>query len=261
MKNKFDILVLIVLLLAAAGWVYTPHDPMEQAFLDDRLSGPGAENWLGVDGLGRDFASRVWRGAANTVGMAAAATVLCLLVALALLALEQGGPGWVRPGVRGLVAAWIGIPVLFVGLLLLVFLHPSVPTLVLAASLGSAPLAFRQCRALWLEQRHRLYVTASITLGASRGHLLRRTLWPNLRIDFRALAKLVFALCVLELSGLAFLGLIGDPDFPELGSLLRQNQTYLFRQASLVVWPGLVLFVILLLIQLSNIRNSGTRIG
>ncbi len=256
MKNGFDLAVLGVLFVAVIGWVYTPYDPVEQAFMDIRLTGASWNHWLGVDGLGRDVASRLWRAAANTVGMGAAATTGCLLSAVILLALEQGGPAWVRRSIRGVVAAWIGIPVLFVGLLLLVFLRPSPATLVLAAALGSVPLAFRQCRVLWLEQRQALYVTASVVLGASRGHLLRQTLWPNLKIDFLALAKLVFALCILELSGLAFLGLVGDPDFPELGALLRQNQTYVFRQASLVVWPGLTLFVILSLIQLSNIRRD-----
>ena len=69
------------------------------------------------------------------------------------------------------------------------------------------------------------------------------------------LAKLILAISILELSGLAFLGLIGDPDFPELGAILKQNQSYLFRNPMLVAWPGLILSTLLFLVHLSKSRS------
>lgn len=158
--------------------------------------------------------------------------------------------------VRQAVGVWIAIPVIFVGLLLLVFLNPSPGTLVFAAAVGLIPLAFRQLRILWLEQTRTEYVRASVVLGTTMGRLFWLTLWPNLRPDFLALLRLLFALAVLELSGLAFLGLIGDPDFPELGALLRENQRYLFQQPLLVLWPGLILTVLLVGVQLPGARRD-----
>jgi len=111
-------------------------------------------------------------------------------------------------------------------LILLVFLPPGAGTLVLAVALGNAPLSYRQLRISWREQMRAAYVEASQSLGAAGWSFFRKTLWPNLWPDIAALARLVFALSALELSGLAFLGLMGDPDFPELGAMLRQYQPY-----------------------------------
>lgn len=234
------------------GLFFTPYDPMAQDFLDHRLASPSWAHPMGVDGLGRDVASRVWSGGANTLLMGISATLGALLAALMLLVTEQTGPHLLRRAIRQTVGVWIAIPVLFVGLLLLVFLKPAPETLVLAAAVGGVPLAFRQLRILWLEQKKAEYVRASVVLGAGHWRILHRSVWPNLRPDVWAVVKLLFALSVLELSGLAFLGLIGDPDFPELGALLRANQRYLFLRPGLVIWPGLVLTGLLLAVQLSG---------
>lgn len=249
--------LLVAVLLA--GLFYTPHDPMAQSFLEERLTGPSWEHPMGVDGLGRDVASRIWIGGAHTLLMGIAATCGAWLAALVLLVVEQSGPGLVRRAIRQTVGVWIAVPVLFVGLLLLVFLRPSPETLVLAAGAGSVPLVFRQLRVLWLEQKKAEYVTAGIVLGTGKWRLFHRNIWPNLRPDVWAVAKLVFALSVLELSGLAFLGLIGDPDFAELGALLRENQRYLFQRPSLAIWPGVVLSGLLIAVQLSGVRSERRR--
>lgn len=249
-----EILLFVLMVLLLAGLVFEPHDPMAQDFLPERLSRPTWTHPMGVDGLGRDVASRVWRGGAHTLLMGMAAAAGAVGAAVVLLSLEQAGPVFLRRTIRRTVGVWIAIPVLFVGLLLLVFMKPSPSTLVLAAGIGCVPLGFRQLRILWLEQKRAEYIRASVVLGAGRWRVLFGDIWPNLRPDVWALVKLIFALAVLELSGLAFLGLIGDPDFPELGALLRENQRYLFQRPSLVVWPGLVLSGLLLTVQLSGVR-------
>lgn len=243
------------LILSLLGLLYTPYDPLEQNFRDDAFSRATVNHWLGIDGLGRDFGSRLWRGAGNTVAMALMALTLNFIIASSLLYLDQSGPRWLQHLIPLGIGIWVAIPVLLFGLVLLVFLKPSTGTLVVAASLGNVPLAYRQLRILWLEQRNALYVRASEILGAGRCHLLIYTLWPNLRPDLLGLAKLILAISVLELSGLAFLGLIGDPDFPELGAILKQNQSYLFRSPMLVVWPGIILCSLLLILHLSKPRT------
>ncbi len=245
-------------LWALLGLLWTPHDPQAQAFLEARLAGPGAGHWLGVDGLGRDVLSRVWRGSGNTVLLGATAAAGALLGAAALLVVERRGPAWAGALLRPLLAAGLALPVLFVGLILLVFLRPSPWTIVLACALGSVPFAFRQLRVMWIEQAGALHVTASRALGAGPAHVIRFSIWPNLRPQAVALAKLLFAVGVLELSGLTFLGLTGDPDLPELGTILRQNQAYLFLQPGLVLWPGLLLSGLLLLVHLSTVRGPAT---
>lgn len=247
----------VLVVAALCGFFLTPHDPGAQSFIAERLSGPGWSHWLGVDGLGRDFFSRMWLGTANTILLGSSASLMTLLLASGLLAAERGGPLWFAKLVRSLVSLGIAMPVLFVGLLLLVFLKPSAPALVAAVGIGGVPFAFRQLRVIWVEQANALHVLASRALGATTGHLVKFTVWPNVRSQVWSLAKILFAVSVLELSGLTFLGLTGDPDLAELGTLLRQNQAHLFQQSFLVVWPGVVLTGLLLLVQLSAIRGRG----
>lgn len=241
-----------VLLIALVGVWWTPYDPGAQDFRDLARQGPGPGHWLGVDALGRDLGSRLWAGAGHTVGLAGAILTINFLGAALLLLVERTGPGPLRAGVRAGMGLAVAVPVLLLGLLLLVWLGPSPGALVLAAAVGNLPLTFRQMRVLWLEQRGALYVQASEVLGGGVWHRWWFALWPNLRPDLAALARLVFAIGVLELSGLAFLGLLGDPDFPELGSILRQHQSEIFTAPWLVFAPALLLSGLLALVHVSG---------
>lgn len=233
------------------GLVFTPYDPLAQDFRAASLEGPSWAHWMGIDPLGRDLLSRLWRGTANTVVMALGAVAGAFVGSAGLLALSERWR-FARRLIDALINVWVAVPVFFIGLLLLVVFSPSPGVLVVAAALGNVPLAFRQLRVLWRSQRSALYVESSIVLGAPFGDLLRHTIWPNLWPDLLALAKLVFAMSALELSGLAFLGLIGDPDFPELGSILRQHLGDLYRAPLLVLWPGLALTGLLALVHASG---------
>jgi peptide/nickel transport system permease protein len=244
---------------ALFGLVWTPHDSGATAYLELRGAGSSTAHWMGVDRLGRDVFSRVWLGSGTTVLLGAAAATGALVLSLLLLMLEQRGPRVLRRLVLSLVAAGLALPVLFVGMILLVFLPPSSWALVLACALGSVPFAFRQLRVVWIEQQGALHVVASRALGAGRWHLVWFSVWPNLRPQAAAVVRLLFAVAVLELSGLSFLGLAGDPDQAELGVLLRQHQAYLFQEPMLVVWPGLVLTGLLLMVHLANVRGQGSR--
>ena len=253
--RPFDLLAGTLLLVALGGMLYTPHDPMGQLFRERALEGPGLSHWLGIDGLGRDFLSRLWEGSGHTVALASLALSLSLALGALLLLLEQVFPRTAGRLIRSLMGLWVALPVIFIGLLLLVFLDPSPGTLVLAVGLGNLSFAFRQLRVFWAGIRGSLYVRSSEVLGARGWALFRWAIWPNLVPDLFALARLLFAMSALELSGLAFLGLIGDPDFTELGSILKQNQAYLYQAPMLVVLPGICLSLLLLSVHLSRFHR------
>jgi len=253
--SVIGVIAAVWMIWALTGLIYTPYDPQAQAFLDLRLSGSVAGHLFGVDGLGRDMLSRLWRGSGVTVVLGLSASGLTLLFASLLLAVERSGPIVFKTLIRGIVSIGIALPVLFVGLLFLVFLEPSPGTLVIAVAIGSVPFGYRQLRVVWAEQAGALHVSASRALGARRSHLVRLSIWPNARVQMLSLAKLLFAVGVLELSGLTFLGLTGDPDLPELGTILRHNQAYLFQEPVLVIWPGIFLSGLLLVVHLSNVQG------
>lgn len=242
MARRFSHVFAFVLLAGIAlGWVWTPHPPGEQLFRDNALEGFSWIHPFGIDGLGRDFLSRCWLGLANTLGLSMGALAISATLAAVLLGIERSGIPFLSGAIHWLVGLWVAVPVLFISLICLVFLPPSPQTLMVAVGVGNVPLTFRQLRVLWMGLQQRLFVQASEVLGASPWLKFRFTLFPNLLPDLAGLGRLVFAIAALELSGLAFLGLIGDPDFPELGGILQQNHAYLYKAPHLILLPGILL--------------------
>jgi peptide/nickel transport system permease protein len=261
MKRSFslrrlpDFWAVLVLFGALGGLLVTPYDSREQAFRDRALEGPSLAHPLGIDGLGRDFLSRIWEGSGHTVALAVLALVITLGIAALLVSIERIFPNSIGRFIRMAVGLWVAFPVIFIGLLLLVFLHPSPVTLVVAVGLGNLAFAFRQLRVFWMATRNALFVQSSEVLGARGWSLFRWAIWPNLVPDLFALSRLLFAMSALELSGLAFLGLIGDPDYAELGSILKQNQAYLYQAPALAILPGAILSLLLLSVHLSRFHK------
>ncbi len=231
--------------LCALGFVVTPFDPYSQAFLGVVDAGFNWSHAFGIDELGQDVLSRVWRGAANTVFYALLASVGTLAFSTALLALERKGGRWVSQAILSVVSLGIAIPVMFLGLLFMIFMERSPATLSFAISVAGVPLAFRQIRILWIEQNALAHVEASRAIGGGARHLFFFSLLPNVRPQFLEIWKLVYAIAILELSALTFLGLAGDPNWAELGTLLKMHQKHLLLDPLLVVWPGVTLCGIL----------------
>ena len=130
-----------------------------------------------------------------------------LLLAGALLLLEQRAPGWLSRFILSTISGWLAIPVLFIAPDFIdLFQARTVYPDLCGWRWATCRLPSRQLRVLWLHQKETLYVQASRVLGSRSWMLFRKTIWPNLQPDVLGLAKLVFSFSVLEISGLAFLG-------------------------------------------------------
>jgi len=242
--------ILLCLLLLLLGLFWTPYDPYGQDHFALRISGSSGEHWLGVDRLGQDYLSRIWRGAGNSILFALLGSLVVLLLSFCLLAAELKGGRVVGNGVRSAVSFGIAMPAIFIGLLIVTFMERGPFALTTAIAVAGVPFAFRQLRVLWQELNRTAYVEASRAIGGSLWHRFWFTVWPNLWPQLLSLWKLVFAFALLELSALTYLGLAGDPNWAELGTLLREGQKLLLQSPSFVVWPGMTLCFVLGLVRL-----------
>ncbi len=241
-RNAAPIAFFVVCLF---GFGLTPFDPYGMLFLENVEGGFTWAHLFGVDELGQDVFSRVWRGSANTICYALAASFGTLILSSGLLTAERKGGANVSKMILSMVSLGIAVPVMFLGLLFMIFMDRSPSTLSFAISIAGVPLAFRQLRILWIEQNAAMHVEASRAIGGGARHLFFFSLLPNLRPQLVEIWKLVFAVAILELSALTFLGLAGDPNWAELGTLLHKHQKHLLQQPLLVVWPGVTLCSIL----------------
>ncbi|MBC2606458.1 ABC transporter permease subunit [Pelagicoccus albus] len=234
-------LVLGLFAVLLAGLFWTPYDPYGQEFFTLRASGPSWEHWLGVDRLGQDYLSRIWRGSGNSILFAFLGSFVSIVVSALLLGLEEKGGRVIGSAVRSVVSFGIAMPAIFVGLLIVTFMERGPWALTTAISVAGVPFAFRQLRVLWSELKSTAYVEASKAIGGGAWHRFNFTIWPNLWPQLLGLWKLVFAFSLLELSALTYLGLAGDPNWSELGTLLREGQKLLLNDPSFVIWPGMAL--------------------
>lgn len=242
--------IFLCLALLLAGLLWTPHDPYGQDFFELRITGASFEHWLGVDRLGQDYLSRIWRGAGNSILFASLGSLAVLGASSLLLLLERKGGRVVGNVVRSAVSFGIAMPAIFIGLLIVTFMERGPLALTTAIAVAGVPFAFRQLRVLWQELSGTAYVEASRAIGGGIWHRFRFTVWPNLWPQLLGLWKLVFAFALLELSALTYLGLAGDPNWAELGTLLREGQKLLLQSPAFVIWPGMMLCFVLGLVRL-----------
>jgi peptide/nickel transport system permease protein len=233
-------LVGAVLLAAAAGALYTPHDPDRPDFRV-RLAPPSAAHPLGTDHFGRDLLSRVMAGAANAllVGGVAVGIGLALGSAVGIAA------GWAGGRVDDLLMrpaeALAAFPALLLALLLASVIGPGWFASMLAIGLASVPAFARLARAATLEQRARDYVQSARALGAAPARIVLRHVLPNVVAPLLVLATAAFATAILAEAALSYLGLGTQPPAASWGRMLREAQTFVELSPWPTVFPGLAI--------------------
>jgi peptide/nickel transport system permease protein len=233
-------LVLALLLAAAVGSVYTPHDPDRPDFTV-RLAPPSAAHPFGTDHFGRDLLSRVLAGAGNALLVGAVAVGLGLLAGSALGLAAGWAGGWLDDAVMRPVEALAAFPAVLLALLLAAVLGPGWVSSMAAIGLASVPAFARVARAATIEQGAREYVESARALGAPAPRLLARHVVPNVLSPLLVLATAAFAAAVLAEAALSYLGLGTQPPTASWGRMLREAQTFLALSPWPTVFPGLAI--------------------
>src|SRR5439155_25316053 len=97
-----------------------------------------------------------------------------------------------------------------------------------------------------LVEREKSYVDAAKGMGASRLRVVGRHLLPNIVAPIVVITTLDMGTILLGISGLSFLGLGVSPPAAEWGSMLSEGKDYLSVSASMMIFPGAAIFVLVL---------------
>ncbi len=233
-------LLLLMALAAAFGPEVWSQDAYRQNYA--RLyAEPSLENPLGTDNLGRDVLARVLLGGRLSLGIALAATLGALALGL-LSGLVAGG----RRSLSDLVLtrlsdALLAFPGFLLVLLIVVVLGNGPLQLIGALAIGGTPLFFRLTRGYTRSILTTEYVTAAVSLGASRARILPRHVLPNLLGPLLVQGASVCAAFLLVEASLSFLGLGVAPPTPTWGNVLQDARAMLTRQPWAALGPGMVL--------------------
>lgn len=225
------------LAMTIIGPYVAPYDV--GALVDDDVF--GHMRWavpLGSDFLGRDVMSRILVGARYTVGVAAAATFLAVLIGGTLGMLAAVSRGAVDMALSRFFDALISIPSKMAALVIIAALGSSIPVLIGTAAMIYTPGAFRIWRALAINVSTLDFVEVARARGEGTGYLIRQEILPNIAGPVLTDFGMRFVFAVLILSSLSFLGLGVQPPDADWGSLVRENITGLADGALAVVMPA-----------------------
>ncbi|HET6485914.1 MAG TPA: ABC transporter permease [Spirochaetia bacterium] len=236
----------IIVLSAIFAPLLTPTGPNEQAYLVRILGFPSAQNWFGVDAVGRDLYSRIVFGARVSVGVGTVSALVSLVIGVPLGALAgyRGGKAdWV---VMRFVEIFSVIPPLLVALLVAALVGGGVVNVVLIASAFGWVQVCRLVRGQVMAQRQQTFVVAARAMGASPWYLIRRHLIPNSISPIIIGFVLAIPQAMMLEAMLSFLGAGIRPPIPSWGQMISDGLYYMFHYWHLAVFPTLALAVTVL---------------
>ncbi|TMJ95376.1 MAG: ABC transporter permease [Actinobacteria bacterium] len=216
-------IILLLVLVAALAPVIAPHDP-NATDLANTLVGSTGSHPLGTDASGRDILSRLIFGARTSLLGPLLVVALSTLagVPLGLLAGYKGG------AVDGLLArAWdvlFAFPPLLLAIVIVATFGAGFWTATLAISVIYLPLLARVVRGVVLVEREKAYVDACKVQGFGGLRVSLQHVLPNVAPTIVAQATLNFGYALLDLAGLAFLGLGVQPPTADWGQMLSSGR-------------------------------------
>jgi peptide/nickel transport system permease protein len=240
----------VIALAALLGPLVLP-DP---AVMSDVMAGaepPSAAHLLGTDALSRDIMARTVHGARVSLGIAALAVMVSVLLGTTVGAISGYLGGWVDTVIMRLVDAGLAIPRLLM-LLLLVLVWERIPLLTLAIIIGVTGWlgTSRLVRGEVLRLREMEFVLAARALGASGTRIVTRHLIPNTAGPVAVSATLGVADVILLEAGLSFLGLGVQPPTPSWGGMILDARPELLSAPWTSLAPGIAIVVTVLAVNL-----------
>ncbi len=210
------------ILVALAGPFLAPYDPAD--FVSDDSFGPvSAAYWLGTDYIGRDILSRVLYGARLTMSLSFLATVLAFLVGVGLgFTAALAGPR-TDMVISRIYDAFLSMPTIMLGLVVIAALGSSIPVLVITAGLIYSCGLYRIARALAVDIKVMDFVEAARVRGEKLPWIISREILPNAVIPLVSEFGLRLVFSILFISGLSFLGLGVQPPTADWGVMVREN--------------------------------------
>nr|WP_310014422.1 ABC transporter permease [Brucella pseudogrignonensis] len=237
----------ILLLTLISPWI-APHDPLAMNPMM-RLKPPSDEYLLGTDNYGRDLFSRMILGGRISllIGLLAAAASIGVGVIIGLIA------GFFRTAdaiIMRMMDALMAMPSILIAIALVALNGPSIGSVIIAITIPEIPRVVRLVRSVILTAREEPYVEAALALGSSTPKILFRHLLPNTMAPLIVQGTYIVASAILTEAILSFLGAGISTEIPTWGNIMAEGRQFFRIKPSIVLWPGLLLTLCVLSINL-----------
>lgn len=243
-QNKLLIIgagiITFFLLLALSAPLLAPYHPNEQN-ISNKLQAPSWQHWMGTDEYGRDVFSRILVGARISISVGLVAVGISLVIGIVLGALAGYFGGWVDQIIMRIVDVVLCFPTIFLILILIVYLGPSIFNIMVIIGVTSWTSLCRLVRAEFLSLKQREYVDAAKVVGHKNGTIIFKHILPNALAPVYVTATFSIAGAILLESSLSFLGLGVQPPTATWGNILTAGKDYIHHAWWLMFYPGLMI--------------------
>ena len=242
------ICLVLIILMAIFAPLLAPHDPLLLT-PSQRLKPSSAQCLLGTDAYGRDLLSRVIYGARISLLIGLGAAVCSIAIGL-LIGLVAGFFRWVDAVMMRVMDGLMAIPAILLAIAVVSLSGASIWTVMVAITIPEIPRVARLVRSVVLTAREEPYVEAAISLGSSLPKIMWRHLMPNTIAPLIVQGTYVCASAILTEAILSFLGAGISPETPTWGNIMAEGRAYFQVKPSLIFWPGLLLSIAILSVNL-----------
>src|SRR5579871_1068769 len=240
-------LALIVLMSILAPWI-APHDPLLLAPAQ-RLK-PASDLFpLGTDAFGRDVLSRIIYGGRISLLIRFGATVVSIAFGL-VIGLFSGFFRTLDAILMRVMDGVMAIPSILLAIAVVSLSGASILTVMIAITIPEIPRVARLVRSVVLSAREEPYVEAAISLGTGLPKIMWRHLLPNTIAPLLVQGTNFCAAAILTEAILSFLGAGISPETPTWGNIMAEGRQYFLVKPSLIFWPGLLLSITILSVNL-----------
>ncbi|WP_404935161.1 ABC transporter permease [Nitratireductor sp. L15S-10] len=242
------IVLAVIVFLSALAPLIVPHDPMAIDALQ-RLKGPSETYPLGTDAYGRDVLSRVITGGRVSLFIGISAAIVSVMIGL-LIGLVSGFFRLADAIIMRIMDSLMAIPSILLAIALVALNGPSIWSVMGAITIPEIPRVVRLVRSVVLSAREEPYVEAAIALGSSMPKILWQHLMPNTLAPLIVQGTYICASAILTEAILSFLGAGVSTEIPTWGNIMAEGRVYFQLKPSLIFWPGLMLSLCILSINL-----------
>ncbi|MEZ5933355.1 MAG: ABC transporter permease [Alphaproteobacteria bacterium] len=236
------IITSVVLIMAMLSLFWTPH-PFAAQDIANRFAPASDLHWLGTDQYGRDLASMMMRGAANSILVALVAVGIGAGIGVPLGALAAACGSWVDEIVMRFNDFAFAFPALLSAVMITSIFGPGAVNSMIAIGIFNIPVFARVTRGAALAIWPREFIQAAQIAGKGAVRITTDHILPNVGGLLIIQATIQLALAILAEAGLSYLGLGTQPPNPSWGKMLKEAQTLLHLSVALAVYPGLAIMI------------------
>ena len=245
--KKSGYILLLILVLAIVGPIFSPHDYQSTNF-DAILTSPSLSgmHFFGTDNLGRDLFVRTMLGIRITLLVAIVASLVSLFIGVTYGAVAGYIGGRVDAVMMRFVDTLYALPFIFLVILLMVAFERNFLLIFIAIGAINWLDMARIVRGQTISLREREFVDAARLSGVSSARIIFRHIAPNLLGIVTVYVTLTIPQAILVESFLSFLGLGVQEPQTSLGSLVDSGVNQMEGASWMLLIPAALLALILM---------------